>query len=331
MKRFDLSNYNFSKEMENALNEFFTKSFEKVIPSASLPLKKILWRLTYDPLIEDEKAFDEKIYVEKILKQIKVSNEPYKEAEKVVSCILEYSRSRKRFFWLDMEILKESSKLKLPISEVACAILMQRIDYMISHKESEDIIASINNLKHDLSNKRFGGIRAIGFNLHEAKYLENRLSEDNLKTLSDFIYEKYQKTCKEEKGTVISNHTTEEDDLPATSLNNVDHPIPSLIEPAHENEEKGTDNLVTKDIDPKVNEIGISQNNDSIKTEFISTLEVLNTALINPTDVIKHKDIVRDYLNSVKSLLEADFSECDISKIFENKEYIEKLLSYRVS
>lgn len=93
--------------MENTLNEFFTKSFEKVIPLASLPLKKILWRLTYDPLIEDEKTFDEKIYVEKILKQLKESDEPYKEAEKVVSCILEYSRSKKRFFWIDME----SSKL----------------------------------------------------------------------------------------------------------------------------------------------------------------------------------------------------------------------------
>ena len=41
MKTFYLSNYNFSKEMENTLNEFFTKSFEKVIPLASLPLKKI--------------------------------------------------------------------------------------------------------------------------------------------------------------------------------------------------------------------------------------------------------------------------------------------------
>lgn len=327
MKTFYLSNYNFSKEMENTLNEFFTKSFEKVIPLASLPLKKILWRLTYDPLIEDEKTFDEKIYVEKILKQLKESDEPYKEAEKVVSCILEYSRSKKRFFWIDME----SSKLQLPISEVASAILMQRIDYMLSHKEREDIIACINNLKHDLSNKRFGGIRAIGFNLHEAKYLENRLSEDNLKALSDFIYEKYKKASKEEKTPIVGNYTSTNTDTTVSSLDDVDHPLPSLIEQTHENEGKANNTLIKESIESKLSEINISQKSDSAKADFISTLAVLNTVLIDPTDVIKNKEIVLNYLNSVKSLFEAGFSEYEISKILENKEYVEKFLSFRVS
>lgn len=327
MKTFYLSNYNFSKEMENTLNEFFTKSFEKVIPLASLPLKKILWRLTYDPLIEDEKTFDEKIYVEKILKQLKESDEPYKEAEKVVSCILEYSRSKKRFFWIDME----SSKLQLPISEVASAILMQRIDYMLSHKEREDIIACINNLKHDLSNKRFGGIRAIGFNLHEAKYLENRLSEDNLKALSNFIYEKYKKASKEEKTPIVGNYTSTNTDTTVSSLDDVDHPLPSLIEQTHENEGKANNTLIKESIESKLSEINISQKSDSAKADFISTLAVLNTVLIDPTDVIKNKEIVLNYLNSVKSLFEAGFSEYEISKILENKEYVEKFLSFRVS
>lgn len=327
MKTFYLSNYNFSKEMENTLNEFFTKSFEKVIPLASLPLKKILWRLTYDPLIEDEKTFDEKIYVEKILKQLKESDEPYKEAEKVVSCILEYSRSKKRFFWIDME----SSKLQLPISEVASAILMQRIDYMLSHKEREDIIACINNLKHDLSNKRFGGIRAIGFNLHEAKYLENRLSEDNLKALSNFIYEKYKKASKEEKTPIVGNYITPNTDTTVSSLDDVDHPLPSLIEQTHENEGKANNTLIEESIESKLSEINISQKSDSAKADFISTLAVLNTVLIDPTDIIKNKEIVLNYLNSVKSLFEAGFSEYEISKILENKEYVEKFLSFKVS
>lgn len=327
MKTFYLSNYNFSKEMENALNEFFTKSFEKVIPFASLPLKKILWRLTYDPLIEDEKTFDEKIYVEKILKQLKESDEPYTEAEKVVSCILEYSRSKKRFFWIDME----SSKLQLPISEVACAILMQRIDYMLSHKEREDIIACINNLKHDLPNKRFGGIRAIGFNLHEAKYLEKGLSEDNLKVLSDFIYEKYKKASKEEKTPIVGNYITPNTDTTTSSLDDVDHPLPSLIEQTHENEGKANNTLIKESIESKLSEINISQKSDSAKADFISTLAVLNTVSIDPTDIIKHKEIVLNYLNSVNSLFEAGFSEYEISKILENKEYVEKFLSFKVS